>query len=63
MEKIKIARINRRISQKQLRERIGKGRSTVTEYETGKIDPPGRIIAEICKELNISADWLLDIKK
>ena len=63
MEKLKIARKNCNITQNELAKKIGKGRTTITEYENGKIDPPGKIILEICKELNVSADWLLDIKK
>lgn len=63
MKKLEIARKQNKLSQRELAKRLGKARTTITEYENGNIDPPGRVIVEICEELNISADWLLDIKK
>src|SRR5688500_4015969 len=50
------------ISQSQLAARLGVSRSTLTGWlRYGKL-PDGILLARVCDELGISADWLLGIQ-
>ena len=45
-------------TQQEFANRIGSVQNTVTGYETGRRAPSNQVIALICKEFNVSEDWL-----
>lgn len=57
-ERIRIARKHFDLSQKEFGDRIGVAANTVTNYETGLRTPKEQTIKSICREFNISYDWL-----
>jgi len=63
MRRLTELRLNRGISQSELARLLGKGRSTITEYESGKIIPDANTVRMICEILDCSADWLLEVKR
>jgi transcriptional regulator with XRE-family HTH domain len=60
-EKIKKARLLAGLSQKQLGDAIGKGISTISEWESGKRSPDVELIPELGKILNVSQLFLMDL--
>lgn len=65
-EKIRNARKNKKLTQRQLAERIGKGYSTVQKYEIGVIEPPIQILKKIATVLELPLEFFFseeDIKK
>lgn len=59
-ERLRKARRDKDMSQKQLAERIGVSATTLTNYETGKSKLPcADTLLSIAKVLDISIDWLL----
>lgn len=58
-ERIKKARHLAGLSQKQLGDLIGKGISTISEWESGKRSPDVELIPEISKVLNVSMGYLI----
>lgn len=61
--RLRSARERRRISQKVLSERCGLSGKMVGLYERGERMPNIRTVKALCEELDVSADWLLGIKK
>lgn len=59
MLKITKLRIKNNLTQEKLATYIGKSRSTVSQYETGKINPSYRTILKLKKILNYFGDDLL----
>ena len=54
----------RGISQKQLANTVGVTPATLSRWITGETEPPALgIIAEMAKALNVSADYLLGMRK
>ena len=53
-ERIKEARMYRKMTQKQLAEAAGVATGTIQQYELGKREPRYEILIRICKALNIS---------
>lgn len=60
-EQIKKARLLAGLSQKKLGELIGKGISTVSEWESGKRSPDIELIPVLSRFLNVSQSFLLDL--
>lgn len=61
-KRIRLARQMRRMSQTELADRIGYSGKAVSAWETGVNAPTGDAIRELCRTLDVSADWLLDVK-
>lgn len=59
-EKIKLIRKNKKITQKQLGELIGKKEITIRKYESGEITPNIEILSEISSALGIPLIELID---
>lgn len=49
------------ISQNVLAQKISMSQSVVNNYCTGKREPSLDVLISICKELNVSADYLLGL--
>lgn len=47
------------LTQTEFAERIGSAQNTITGYESGRRSPSRPVIASICKEFNVSEEWLL----
>ena len=60
-ERLKEARKAKKLTQKELAEKLGITENNIGHYENGRNKPPFEIILKLCKELNVSADWLLDV--
>ena len=60
-ERIKEARKHRKMTQKQLADKIGVTGSRVSDWEQGIHRPGVDILANICTALNVSPSELLDI--
>lgn len=56
---LKEARTSRKMTQKDVAEKIGVAKSTYSLYESGNREPGVAIIKKIAKVLNVSADELL----
>ncbi len=57
--RIKETRIRRRLSQKELAEKINKSKSAVCGYETNAQIPPLEVLVSIASVLNVSLDYLV----
>ena len=60
-ENLMFARERKKISQKEMAERIGVAKSTYSLYESGNREPNVQTIKKIADILNVSADELLGI--
>jgi transcriptional regulator with XRE-family HTH domain len=58
-EKLKLARKNKHLTISQLEKITGISTSFISDIENNKKSPTSNIIIELCKALEISADWLL----
>jgi transcriptional regulator with XRE-family HTH domain len=47
------------MTQSQLAEQVGRSKGAVTQWVHGQTEPDLRTLAEICKRLNVSADYLV----
>lgn len=59
---IKKIREDRKLTQKQLAEKLNVKNSRVSNWENGANNPPADMIEDICKILNVSASELLGLK-
>jgi len=55
---LKIERMKRNLSQKELAKKIGITSQAISDYETGRTNPNYRVMAKIAKELDSSVDEL-----
>ena len=60
-ERLKLLRTDLGLTQKDLGERIGVGRTTISEYESGKIVPKQDGLLELAKVFNVSVDYLTGV--
>lgn len=60
--RLKRALTAKNISQRELGRRIGATQTSVSYYVNGKRLPGPVVLFKICRELDISADWLLGLK-
>lgn len=61
-KRIKELRTEAGLTQKMFGERLSVSQDTVSLWETGRSLPTTELVIEICKMLNISADYLLGLK-
>lgn len=61
--RLKRALTAKNISQRELGRRIGATQTSVSYYVNGKRLPGPVVLFKICRELDISADWLLGLKR
>ena len=57
-ERIKQLRKALKLTQQEFAENIGIKRNAVANYETGRNEPIGSVFNLICKEYNVTPDWL-----
>ena len=60
-ERLRAARLQRGLTQKQVGDALGLDTNTVSGYETGYTMPRIESIRPMCRVLGVSSDWLLDI--
>ena len=58
-EKLRNLRIEKRLTQKQVAERIGLAISTVSSYESGSRYPSYEVLVRLAHIFHVSADYLL----
>lgn len=46
------------LTQQEFSDRLGIKRNTIAKYETGRGDPINAVISLICREFDVSEDWL-----
>lgn len=63
IKRIKQWRYDHYVTQQQLADRIGCPRNTLQCWETGRRSPGCEALAELCRAMNVSADWLLGLSK
>ena len=61
IKRIKQWRYDHYVTQQQLADRIGCPRNTLQCWETGRRSPGCEVLAELCRAMNVSADWLLGL--
>lgn len=59
MERLKVLRIQKGLTQKQLAELLGIDRTSIVKYETGKNGPTSEILERLADIFNVSVDYLL----
>lgn len=59
-EKIKKLRIDNKLSQDELADRLNVSRQTISKWENGVSIPDGNNIVELAKVFNVSTDYLLN---
>lgn len=57
-ERLKEARKAKKLTQKELANRIGLTDARITQYENGQGYPSAEVLYKICIELNVSMDWI-----
>ena len=57
-ERIKELRKALGLTQQEFSERIGVKRNTIAQYESGRNAPIDAVVSLICREFNVSEDWL-----
>lgn len=55
-------RESKKLTQKQLAEKLGLNQQDISRYETEQIDLGTDLIISICKFFGVSADYLLGLK-
>lgn len=61
--KLKSLRVNHKLTQQQLADRIGVAKSVVSYYESGDRYPSYDVLIRIAKIFHTTTDYLLDISK
>lgn len=57
-KRLRALRKEKGLTQKELGEKIGVGRTTISEYESGKIVPRQDGLIKLAEELNVTVDYL-----
>jgi transcriptional regulator with XRE-family HTH domain len=61
--KLKKIRVGLKLSQGEIAERLGvKDRASISQYESGKIEPPLPVLLKYARLVGISTDVLIDDK-
>ena len=63
IKRIKQWRYDHYVTQQQLANKIGCPRNTLQCWETGRRSPGCEALAELCRAMDVSADWLLGLSK
>ena len=58
-QKLRQARIEAGLTQKEVESMIGVKHQTLSKYETGKLEPNLETFGKLCDLYYVSADWLL----
>ena len=58
-ERIALARKRAGLSQEQLGEKLGVSRQAVSKWESDQTNPDVAYVAQMCRLLEVSSDWLL----
>ncbi len=58
-ERIKFLRMEKGLSAQALGDIIGRSKSNISGYETGKYDPSASTVISLCEYFGVAADWLL----
>lgn len=61
--RLKIALESKGLSQREFAEKVGISEATVSKYISGMLGSRQKMLIDICKTLNVSADWLLGLDK
>lgn len=61
-QNLKAARAAKGITQKELAERLGVYAKDISRWENNQRTPSSIALAKICRELNASADEILELK-
>ena len=61
-EKLKKLRLKSGLTQAQLAEKLNVSPSTVGMYEQGRREPRKATLQQVCRELNTSGDYILDLE-
>lgn len=62
-EKLKALRTAKKMSQKELAERIGIAKSVISFYESGDRFPSYDVLVKIARIFNVTTDYLLDVER
>lgn len=62
LEKLATVRKEKKTPQHKLAQELGISQQQYSRYETGQFPMPLETFAKICEKLNVSADYLLDLK-
>jgi len=62
-EKLKALRTAKKMSQKELAERIGIAKSVISFYESGDRFPSYDVLIKIARIFNVTTDYLLDVER
>ena len=57
-KRIKEIREYSKLTQDEFGKRIGSARNTIANYENGNRNPSNSVILSICREFNVSEEWL-----
>lgn len=62
-EKLRELRISRKLSQKELADKIGTHKNAISNYESGKRVPPADTLQNMAVFFQVSVDYLLGLEK
>ena len=62
-EKLKVLRTAKKMSQKELAERIGIAKSVISFYESGDRFPSYDVLIKLARIFNVTTDYLLDVER
>lgn len=62
-KRIKQERERKGLSQEELAERLEMKRTNVANYEAGRVIPPGNVLKELAKILDVDSDYILGLSK
>ena len=62
-ERLKALRTSKKMSQKELAERIGIAKSVISFYESGDRFPSYDVLIKIARIFNVTTDYLLDVER
>jgi len=60
-EKLKTLRMSHRLSQRELAERVGVGKSQISYYENGERFPSADVLIKLSDVFRVTTDYLLGI--
>ena len=60
-QRLRAAREDADLTQKQLAEYLGIKQQQYSAYETGQNEMPVRYLKKVCEATNLSADWILGL--
>lgn len=60
-QRVKMERLRVGLSQDELAEKLGFGRTNIANYESGRVKPPSDVIAKMTKIFNVTSDYLLGL--